>query len=118
MSEFLDNAIQAHNSWRIKLRNAIDGGDIPDESRVVVDNLCDLGKWIYEEGMRYKTLAEFEELKTKHAYFHKMTSQIILLIKAGKKVKALEELDNGFHSKASYEVIQAIKKLKKTLEQK
>jgi hypothetical protein len=113
MSDFLDSAITAHNLWKARLRTAIDGGEIPDEKKVDVDNQCDLGKWIYGDGGKQNHSPEFQELKTKHTEFHHAAAGVIKLIKAGNKAGASEDLERGQFSKASSAVVSAIVKVKK-----
>jgi len=113
MPDFLDSAITAHNLWKARLRTAIDGGDVPDEKKVDVDNLCDLGKWIYGDGTKQKQLPEYQELKTKHAEFHHAAARVVKLIKAGDKAAAGNELERGEFTKASSAVVAAIMKAKK-----
>jgi hypothetical protein len=112
MSEFLDKAITAHNSWKTRLKTAIEGGEIPDESKVAVDNMCDLGKWIHADGIKLSALPEYVDLKAKHARFHQAAAKVVKLIKSGNKPAASEELEGGEYRKVSSEVIAAIVKLK------
>jgi hypothetical protein len=112
MSEFLDKAVTAHNAWKIRLKAAIDGGEVPDESKVAVDNMCDLGKWIHGDGNKCSGLQEYVDLKAKHARFHQAAAKVVKLIKSGDKGAALAELDGGEYRSVSSEVVAAIVKLK------
>lgn len=114
MSEFIDKAVTAHSLWRSKLRDAINTGVVPDENTVGVDNLCDLGKWIYGEGVKYSSLPEYAEVKSLHQKFHQTAGATIRLIKSGKKPEALKSLDAGDFSQASNAVVLALGKLKRT----
>ena len=112
MSDFLDKAITAHNAWKSRLKTAINGGEVPEETKVAVDNLCDLGKWIHGDGSKLSKLPEYTDLKAKHARFHQAAAKVVKLIKSGNNAGASEELEGGEYRKVSSEVIAAIVKLK------
>ena len=113
MAGFLDSAITAHNLWKVRLRTAIYGGAIPDEKKVGADNLCDLGKWLYSDGVSHEHLPEYRDLRARHTEFHHVAAQVVKLVKAGNKTAAADELEHGEFSKASSAVVLAIMKLKK-----
>ena len=110
MSDFLDKSI-SHNLWKSRLRDAIQGGEIPDEDITGSDNLCDIGKWIYGKGIKYQSLPEFQNLKSNHTGFHKAAANIIRTLKTGDKTKAMKELESGEFANISAKVILALKKL-------
>lgn len=113
MSDFLDKAMTAHNAWKTRLQDAIEGGAVPDEAVVRADDRCDLGKWIHGEGGQYGSLTEFQETREAHARFHLAAAEVIKMIKGGKRAEASQDLEHGVFSKASNAVMMAIMKLKK-----
>jgi methyl-accepting chemotaxis protein len=115
MYEFFDNVIQAHNSWKDKLKNAIEGGEIPDETKVSADNNCDFGKWLYSDALRFKEYPEYQILIDRHAEFHKNAGAIIRAIIQGRKDEALSKLESDEYMKLSDNIISALKALIKHL---
>jgi hypothetical protein len=114
MSEFLDKAITAHLAWKGRLRAALDNPGSLDEKTIVLDNACELGKWIEGDGKKYQDLPDFQILKKKHTEFHRLTASVVVLMKSGKKIEALDEIDNGMYATKSNEVINAIAQLRKS----
>ena len=45
--EQIDKAIGAHGTWKVKLRQNIDGTLALVPAEVGVDNRCEFGKWLY-----------------------------------------------------------------------
>lgn len=108
-----EDAIKAHAEWKIKLGSYLkkpDGSLNP--SVVEKDNQCELGKWIYGEGTKFRSLAEYTALKTDHAQFHQCAGAVIRKIdaKAGVSEDSLLGM-NSEYSKASGKVLRAIKAL-------
>lgn len=105
-----NDAVKAHAAWKFKLSDYIRK---PDRSlsadHVCKDNQCELGKWIYSEGLSYNTLPEYTHLKTEHARFHKAAGDIIRQADSGANVTDAIALggDSEF-SKASTAVVSAI----------
>jgi two-component system chemotaxis sensor kinase CheA len=114
----LENAIAAHSKWKTRLRQYLDGGgEKLDPKFVGKDNVCDLGKWIYGEGARYKAIEAYSELKTSHAHFHRCAANVVSMHQDGNK-KAAESMlqPGGVFNSASTSTVQAIIKLQKVLE--
>ncbi len=110
-----DEAIAAHTKWKVRLRTFIDGtGEKLDSTKVAMDNQCDLGKWIYGEGSKYKSLDAYEKLRASHAQFHKCASQVVTQASAGKKADAEALIANGgSFSKLSQDTVNAIIQMRK-----
>lgn len=112
-----DDAIKAHVSWKIRLKQYIQKPDRSYSAEVVSqDNLCDLGKWIHGEGEAlYGKNPDFTHLKSEHAEFHKAASNIIKKADSGHNVT--EELALGANSeftKYSNSITTIIMKLRQT----
>jgi methyl-accepting chemotaxis protein len=81
----------AHRSWRLKLRGFLDGRENLDPSKLASHQACELGKWIYAEGMAtYSHVHGFQELESKHKAMHDVVKQVVELKHAG-KVQDAEE---------------------------
>jgi len=93
-----DAIIDAHQAWKQKLRNAIQGGSEknlnPDD--VCKDNLCALGKWIYGAGKVFEHEAQYEELRGSHADFHVCAADILRKAQSGDKEEANAMLVGDF----------------------
>lgn len=110
---FLDNAIQAHGKWKVKLMAAVKREEIPDRSTAGNDLACDLGKWIHGEGGRlYGGLPEFQKMQAAHKRFHTAVGKILDLVKAEKMEQARHEIEEGEFQTASREVSFQICQLK------
>ncbi len=110
-----DKAIQAHSAWKMKLSDYIKTPDGTLKAQEVgVDNACELGKWIYGEGMAFKALPEYDTLKTQHARFHKAAGEIIKKADSGQPVKEEMSLSgNSEFAEASSSVVSAIMAMKR-----
>ena len=113
MDELLNAAITSHARWKGQLREALDRGQLPDPISVRADDRCDLGKWIYGEGMAYQTEAEYQDLKILHAQFHETAASVVEIIINNDKANAKAELESGALTAASMKVINAISKVQK-----
>jgi methyl-accepting chemotaxis protein len=109
-----DEAIHAHAAWKIVLSNyleRIDGTLTAAQARV--DNRCSLGRWLYGEGKKYSSVAEYQILISEHARFHHVAGEVIDRANSGKDV----DPDRILHSDSEYEiasgnVVKAIMELK------
>jgi methyl-accepting chemotaxis protein len=83
----------AHRSWRLKLRAFLDGGEDLDPLKLASHQTCELGKWIYAEGMAtYAHLPAFQELEKKHQNMHASVKQVVEL----KHARRLQEAEEAF----------------------
>ena len=105
-----DAIIDAHQSWKMKLRNAIQGGSEknlnPDD--VCKDNACALGKWIYGPGKAYEQESEYESLRTSHAEFHVCAADILRKAQSGDKDEANAMLVGDFFDLSNRTVQQIV----------
>lgn len=109
-----DEAIAAHIKWKVRLSQFIDGTSAEklQSASVCKDNLCDLGKWIYGDGVKYKPLPHYQDLVKKHANFHICAGEVVRKVEGGDKAGAHAALGGAF-SAASKETVTAIMDLKK-----
>lgn len=110
-----DEAIKAHSSWKLKLSSYLRKPDGSLKvSEVQVDNKCQLGQWIYGEGMKYSSLPEYQTLKNEHTKFHKAAANVVMKADSGQNVS--EETAIGGTSDfsvASSTVVSAIMSMKR-----
>lgn len=109
-----DDAIAAHIKWKVRLSQFIDGTSTEklQSATICKDNLCDLGKWIYGEGAKYKPLPNYQDLVKKHANFHVCAADVVKKVEVGDKTGAKSALGGNFAT-ASKETVTAIMELKK-----
>jgi len=109
-----DDAIAAHIKWKVRLTQFIDGTGTEKlvSTTVCKDNLCDLGKWVYGDGMKFKGLPHYQDLVKKHANFHICASEVVKKVEGGDKSGAKSALGGPF-AVASKETVTAIMELKK-----
>ena len=109
-----EDAIAAHIKWKVRLSQFIDGTSAEKLSSAVVckDNMCDLGKWIYGDGAKYKTAPHYQNLVKKHANFHICAADVVKKVETGDKAGAKALLGASFAT-ASKETVAAIMELKK-----
>ena len=65
-----DEAIASHEKWKIKLKDYIKSESthaVIDPLVVEKDNLCDFGKWIYNEGLNLLTAELMTDIKVQEA---------------------------------------------------
>lgn len=106
-------AIQAHVMWKKKLQEYVDGvsSESLDSKIICLDNRCDLGRWIHNQGRDIlRDEPFFILLQEKHLIFHHTAANVVELVKKGKKLEAQIEID-GEYSAISKEVIAIITKL-------
>lgn len=108
-----DDAIAAHIKWKVRLSQFIDGTSAEklNSATVCKDNLCDLGKWIYGDGAKYKAAPRYQDLVKKHANFHVCAADIVKKVEGGDKTGAKSSLGGAFAA-ASKETVAAIMALK------
>jgi methyl-accepting chemotaxis protein len=89
----------AHRSWRLKLRAFLDGTENIDLLKLASHQTCELGKWIYGEGMAtYTRLPAFQELEKKHKDMHASVKQVVELKHAGRLQEAEEAFTRVAHA--------------------
>jgi len=103
-------AIKSHEQWKILLKRHIDLGNILDPHEVVNCHACELGKWIYGQGLRFNGLPSFEAVCINHEVFHRAAAEVVRHSNAGDKAKALSLLKpNGVFSQTSSKLVHALK---------
>jgi hypothetical protein len=113
----LDDAVSAHQKWKIRLGMVIEGNssDALDPSVVEKDNQCDLGKWLHGDGRIHQGKVEFAPLVSEHAAFHRHAAGVLRMALKGDLKAAKADLDGPYYQQ-SQKVVMAILKLKKALQ--
>ncbi|QTD46919.1 CZB domain-containing protein [Ottowia testudinis] len=113
----IDTAIAAHENWKLRLQNVLDGKSNEDLKPEVVcmDDRCDLGKWLHGAGReRLGRYPAFTMLVARHKYFHVQASTVVAQAQSGDEESARQTL-NGSYRQASNQVILLLKELKRGL---
>jgi hypothetical protein len=113
----IDTAIAAHENWKLRLQNVLDGKS-SEELRpelVCLDDRCDLGKWLHGPGgQRLGKYPAFTVLVARHKYFHVQASNVLALAQSGEAEKAAQTLGSSYRH-ASNQVVLMLKELKRGL---
>jgi signal-transduction protein with cAMP-binding, CBS, and nucleotidyltransferase domain len=113
-----NEAIDSHANWKMLLKRHIDLGKVLDIREVANSHICELGKWIYGEGLQFNRLPSFEELCSQHDHFHRAAAEVVKHSNAGQKDKALSLIKpNGEFSKTSNNLVRALMECSRELAQ-
>lgn len=110
----LNKALATHLQWRRKLQEAVLTGEALDIEAIRRDDCCELGTWLYAEGLRlYGTYPAFTKLLEVHREFHAITGIIAEIINSKNYEQAKAMLmGNSQFSAASTDVSMAIIQLR------
>ena len=111
-----NDAIETHTQWKVTLKRHIEEGVIQDINKVSDCHVCDLGLWIYGDGVRYNRLPSFESMCIAHEHFHRTAAEVVLLSNVNNKAKARSLLaSDGDFSQSSAKLIKALMDCSKEL---
>ncbi|MGR8979003.1 MAG: CBS domain-containing protein [Gammaproteobacteria bacterium] len=98
-----NEAIEKHAQWKMVLKNHIDEGISPQMKEIADYHYCDLGRWIYGEGLRYNRLPSFETMCIAHEQFHRAAAEVVHYSNVNNKAKAraLMSPDGAFTQSSS-----------------
>jgi hypothetical protein len=102
-------AIEAHQKWKRRLLDVIDGNSDETLQVEVVsrDDQCLLGKWIHGTGsLKFRSTEPFIRLKHNHARFHECAGHVLQMAQAGEQTAAASELKDGDYALISQEVVR------------
>jgi methyl-accepting chemotaxis protein len=78
-----------HMSWRLKLKDFLEGKGGLSEKQALSHRECSLGLWLYSEGLtQYKHLPDMTKLEKVHKELHDTVNAIITLKNGGKAEEA------------------------------
>ncbi len=86
-----------HLTWKVRLRNYLmgEGGEPLDHAQAVSPKHCDLGRWLYSEGLeKYGNLPDMQKLEALHAAMHASVGRVIASKDEGDLDAAQAELIN------------------------
>ncbi len=112
MQKKIDDALDAHARWKIRLKDAIKaGGADLNPAEVRLDNRCDFGKWLHGSdipaGVRAST--HYATAVRLHAAFHQAAADVVDKVKAGDHASAESSMKmGGAFSRASAELSGAL----------
>jgi len=110
----VDAIIDGHRLWKVKLRDAIENGQVVDVKTLSRDDCCALGKWIYADGQRLSDRLSFTELVGRHAHFHQVAGEVGEMINQGRLEQAEDALAPGTaFSSATAAVVQVLSAVKR-----
>ena len=78
-----------HINWKMKLGAFMKGEQSLTQDQVASHQHCDLGKWIYSQGMaKYGHFEEMRELEKEHEKLHKTIKKVVELKNSGQNADA------------------------------
>lgn len=87
--------LRAHAEWLAQLREYVYGAGAPDVGMLVRDDQCELGRWIYNDALRFRHLPEYEAARQAHASFHAEAAEVVRLMQAGRRHEAAVAIERG-----------------------
>ncbi|QQS08820.1 MAG: CZB domain-containing protein [Phycisphaerales bacterium] len=92
MSLDFSSAKLKHSMWKLKLRDFLDGKPVLTPAQATSHTDCDLGKWIYAEGLsKYGSIPEMLKLEKEHETLHVTIKTIVGLKVSGRNKEAEAE---------------------------
>lgn len=80
-----------HRAWEKRLKAYFEGKGVMSEPEAFSHEDCDLGKWLYSEGMvKYGKIPEMQELEEVHVEVHVLVRKIAQLKHSGRLVTEQE----------------------------
>ncbi|MGZ4981958.1 MAG: CZB domain-containing protein, partial [Methylobacter sp.] len=104
-----NDAIEMHSLWKTILIRHIEEGVLQDITKVGDCHACDLGRWIYKDGVRYNHLPSFESMCIAHEHFHRTAAEVIYHSYENNMITARSLLAaDGAFSQSSCKLIRAL----------
>jgi methyl-accepting chemotaxis protein len=91
----ISEAMIYHLSWKIRLKEFLDGKANITEAQALSHKKCDLGKWLYADVMKkYSDDPEIQDLEKVHTEFHETVNRVLKMKYSGNASIAEQELAN------------------------
>ena len=83
-------ALEAHEAWNAKLRQAIKTGDCPTSvEQAGRDDGCTFGKWLHgNDGVPAEHPEQWQKLHDLHEQFHRLAASVLECAVSGRKAEA------------------------------
>jgi methyl-accepting chemotaxis protein len=115
---FLDEAIDAHVLWKVRLVVAVNGGRVPEPQRACSDWQCELGQWLHGDGgATHAGLPGFGAALEAHRLFHLSIGRVLELLEARDTAGAQREMMAGRFAELSAQVVSALALLRAEVEE-
>lgn len=104
-----NSAIESHANWKVMLKRHIDVGKVLQVREVANVHACELGQWIYGEGLQFNRLPSFEAMCRAHDHFHRSAAEVVKQGNSGHRDKAMSLIrPDGEFSRSSNELMRAL----------
>jgi methyl-accepting chemotaxis protein len=104
-----------HLDWKGNLRSFLEGHHTLTEAQAISHKDCDLGKWLYGEGLKkYQHLSNMKELEQTHVELHAIVRRVVQMKHAGDEAGAKQEFSRL--GPVSDRVIQLLKDVEQSYE--
>jgi len=78
-----------HQAWKKRLRDFLDGKETLTKEHAVSHQHCDLGKWLYSDGLKmYGDMSEMQTMEAEHKTMHSFIAELIDFQNKGKSDQA------------------------------
>jgi methyl-accepting chemotaxis protein len=92
-ADFTDIRLK-HVTWRVRLNDFLEGKPGMTEEQATSHEACDVGKWLYSQGMKkYGSMPEMQKLEKIHVELHSTVKNIISLKRSGDLSAEKEKLE-------------------------
>lgn len=89
-----DKALNLHEFWKRRFIKKLNQGMVMDIADIGNCRACELGTWIYDEGLKFSHIPCFEAMCASHEAFHRAAAEIVQCRNSGHKTRALALLDS------------------------
>ncbi|MDD4912445.1 MAG: CZB domain-containing protein [Sideroxydans sp.] len=106
------DAVLVHRAWKRRLIDYLEGRSQENlqPSKICVDNLCVLGKWIHSDGKaQFEDQAVFKKLMDEHAKFHIHAAKVVEAHQEGNDELAQSILTGNFDEQSRKTVVCLVK---------
>lgn len=104
-----------HQVWKLRLRSFLEGKETLTETQAVSHRDCELGQWLYGEGLKqYGDISEMQQLEKVHADLHNKISMVIRLQHSGNTSRAKQEFNKI--TPLSNEVVSLLRAVEKKVQ--
>lgn len=95
LKEDIEQAIHVHGAWKARFRDFLSGKAALDLSTIGDTQVCELGRWLGQEGRWLLPQRDHDEICKLHAEFHRVVGEIIQKIKRKDFDAARHDLARG-----------------------